>query len=675
MNRTARPTSTHAVSHVPLRRLVAALLPAVLLLSLLTTVMEARSEEQPLRTLADKESRESADAAAPNAMDSMTVMMLDGTEHPWTDYQKKNGTVVVFLFTECPIANAYLHRLNELADLCKSADVGFVGVYSNDSDTLVKAVRHRKEYQLHFPTVTDPHARLAKSLHATHTPEAVVLGPDGKTVYQGRIDDRFAKRGGSRRPVVQEDLHDALDSLIRHQPIAVAKTEPVGCPILADEVGESSAPTDNSVTYSREVAPILNRSCVQCHREGGAAPFSLTSYEPAKNWGADLLSVIESGQMPPWKMVDGHGDFHNRREVSAADQEMLAHWIKAGCPEGNPADAPPVPQFADGWQLGTPDFIVKSSEKFTLAADGEDEYRCFVFPTHFSENKLVKGIEVLAGNKRIVHHVLVFLDTSDRSTQLDAADPLPGYQTAAGPPGFLPAGGLGGWAPGNEAHLAPLGMARVLPPGAKIVMQVHYNRTGKEEVDDTTLGLHFADEPITRAIGSLPILPIYGPLGGLRIPAGEANHTMTATQTLHSDEFVLAATPHMHLLGKEMKLDAELPDGSVIPMLWLRNWDFNWQQTYQYREPVALPKGTKLNLSITWDNSPDNPNNPKRPPELVRWGEQTTDEMGICFLEIASQQEVTDPTQLKARDPSRLRREFWTRAATDWLSRDTSSAK
>jgi hypothetical protein len=234
----------------------------------------------------------------------------------------------------------------------------------------------------------------------------------------------------------------------------------------------------------------------------------------------------------------------------------------------------------------------------------------------------------------VVHHVIAFIDVTGRSEELDRRDPGPGYATSQGFPGFFPSGGLGGWAPGNTADFLPAGMARVLPQGARVVIQVHYHRTGKVELDQTRIGLHFSKVEVNRAMRTLAVAPP-GPFSGMRIPAGHPNYEVRSSRVVQQDVLAVTVTPHMHLIGKDMQITATLPNGQKIPLVYIRDWDFNWQESYQYREPVLLPRGTRLDMVVHFDNSAKNPRNPSSPPREVRWGEQTTDEMCIGFLEVA----------------------------------------
>lgn len=568
------------------------------------------------------------------------------------DLRGTRATVLVFLSTECPISNAYIPVLNRLMADFTDQEVAVVGIYSHASQSLTAIAAHERDFEIGFPVLKDPGAHLADQLEITICPEALLFDAEGKLRYRGRIDDRYRRRAAAAVEVKQADLEMALRQMLDGKTVSGSRTTPVGCVLpRARPRPNDDDSTPHAVTWCRQVSRIVAKNCLECHRPGAIGPFSLETYEQALDWAADIQQVTAEKTMPPWKAVPGHGEFARTRSLSAEDIATLEAWVTDGCPLGDEAELAEPPKFPDGWLAGEPDLILEPSEDYELAADGGDVYRCFVFPTDFDRDRYIVGLEVLPGNRRIVHHVIAFVDTTGRSEVLDQEDPGPGYRTSQGFPGFLPAGGLGGWAPGNtQAHL-PEGMAKVLPRGARVVMQVHYHKTGKRERDRTRLGLYASRVQVTRAVRALPLMPKGGPLSGMRIPAGEANYEIRGSFTMPADALALQVTPHMHLLGKDMRVDATLPDGRVEPLVYVQGWDFNWQESYQYRQPVVLPRGTRLELVAHYDNSADNPRNPRHPPEEVHWGEQTTDEMCIAFIEVAPRAEVASESELKAPDP------------------------
>ena len=383
---------------------------------------------------------------------------------------------------------------------------------------------------------------------------------------------------------------------------------------------------DQPATYSKDIAPIVFENCASCHRPGEVAPFSLLNYEDTKKRARLIADVTAQRIMPPWHADEGKEKFRDAHLLSDAQIALIKRWAESGAPQGDPKDLPPQPKFVEGWQNGEPDYIADPGEDYTLEAEGRDVYRCFVVKTDFPEDRYVSAVEVRPGNRKVVHHLLAFLDTSGKARQLDEKEPGPGYISFGGP-GFTPSGTLGGWAPGNLAHPSAEGSGWLLPKGADIVLQVHYNKSGKPETDRTKMGLHFVKGPVDKRVRWLTIVnPLF------RLPAGSKDNVVRAVQFVTTDVTAHGIMPHMHLLGKTAEVTATLPDGTTKKLVGVPRWDFNWQQSYAFNEPVKLPKGTRIDLVSHYDNSTDNPRNPSNPPRDVRWGEQTTDEMCLAFL-------------------------------------------
>jgi len=387
----------------------------------------------------------------------------------------------------------------------------------------------------------------------------------------------------------------------------------------------------HTVTYAGDVAPILNAKCVSCHRPGEVAPFSLEGYDNAKKWATMTANVTSKGIMPPWKAVHGFGEFRDENRLTPEQIEALREWSATGAPRGDRAKEPPTPSFAASeWKLGKPDMILQPSKPYKLGPEGPDLYRNYVIHTDFAEPKWITAMEVKPGNKRIVHHVITFLDGNRmaRSLETKLADGQEGYTSGGGGVGIVPTGSLGGWAPGLEARQSPEGSAFLVKPGTDLIIQVHYHRDGKPEEDQTRVGLFFAKKPVQKEMNLLWLFNF-----GVNIPAGEKSYKLRREFTLPVDATLYSTMPHMHLLGHSMKAWLELPDGTTKPLVYIDNWDFNWQFNYAFKQPIHAPKGTKEIVEAVYDNSPENPRNPNSPPKRVTWGEETTDEM---FLLITS---------------------------------------
>jgi hypothetical protein len=413
------------------------------------------------------------------------------------------------------------------------------------------------------------------------------------------------------------------------------------------------------VTYSREVSRVIQEKCQSCHREGDIAPFPLATFEDAKTWAADIKRVVEEGIMPPWKPVDAHDRFTVFRGLTGEQRRTILEWVEAGAPEGDRADLPEPLPGRGKWVLGEPDLTLTMPERYT-APRGKDMYRCFVLPTGLSEDRFVSAVDVVPGDRSIVHHVILYLDTTGQSEKLDAAEPGPGY-TCYGGPGIdvgaaggatlsisdlLSAGNmLGGYTPGQRAEHLPEGVGLFLDRRARVVMQVHYYSTRNTAEDQTEVGIYYSRKPVERRLLWAPVVPLdsRGRLT-MTIPAGAENHTVTAQFSLPPlslfDVSAVAVYPHMHLLGRKIEVEVKRPrDSAAESMIRIDEWDFNWQGPYEYKEPVKIPGGSTVKLSCTYDNSANNPKNPSPEPKTITWGEGTEDEMCVAFLGITFDRE------------------------------------
>jgi hypothetical protein len=403
----------------------------------------------------------------------------------------------------------------------------------------------------------------------------------------------------------------------------------LGIAALAVFLLSATAPAAEVPTFNDEVVRILQARCQTCHRPGEHAPFPLLTYRDAYQRRDDMRDAVRWRVMPPWKPVPGFGEFVEPRRLSDSELATLVSWIEAGAPEGDPAKRPPPLVFPEGWRLGPPDHVLEMAEPYTVPARASDVYRCFVIPTNFPEDRWVTKVEYAPGDRKLVHHILAYIDTTSAAEALDRGDPGPGYGCFGGP-GFPPAGGLSGWAPGSPPRVTADGVGMLLPKGATVVLQMHYNNSApRSRTDRTRVALHFAKGPIDKRQRSIPILNTT-----FTIPPGERRYEVRASWTVPIGRNFHANTisPHMHLLGREMQVTATYPDGTVRPLIHIDDWDFHWQGTYTFTQPVPLPAGTRIDMVAIFDNSAENRRQPSRPPRPVSWGEGTTDEMAIVFV-------------------------------------------
>jgi tetratricopeptide (TPR) repeat protein/mono/diheme cytochrome c family protein len=392
-------------------------------------------------------------------------------------------------------------------------------------------------------------------------------------------------------------------------------------------------PNEAPPTFTRDVAPVFFRNCGDCHHPGGAGPFSLLSYQEAKKHAKQIASVTGRRYMPPWLPEPGHGDFLGARRLTDAQIDTIARWAQAGAPEGNPSDLPPVPSFSDGWRLGIPDLVLELPEAYTLRAGGTDFFRNFVFPVPVEARRYVKSFEILPGNPRVVHHANVLVDRFGAARQLDREDAdlgFGGMKVKLESRRFEPQTHFLFWKPGTPPVQDPESLSWPVDKGNDLVLNMHLKPSGKQEAVKPSLGLYFGDTAPTK----FPILMQLEHDGALDIPAGRTDFTVTDELTMPLDVELLAIYPHAHYLGKEVQASATLPTGEKKPLIWIKDWNLDWQAVYRYAVPVSLPRGTVVSMRWTYDNSAANVRNPNHPPRRVRAGNLSTDEMSHLWIQV-----------------------------------------
>lgn len=388
------------------------------------------------------------------------------------------------------------------------------------------------------------------------------------------------------------------------------------------------------LTFSQHIAPIVFQNCTSCHRPGEIGPFSLTNYKEVSRKARMIRRVVERGLMPPWNPVAGHGEFEGERRLTRSQIAQIGKWIEQGKKAGDPSLLPSMPTFHDGWRHGKPDLIVKMPKPYPVPADGPDIYRNFVVPVGLAEDRWVRGFELRPGARTVLHHALVNLDTSGRARRQDGTGGVVGFR------GMGSSGGsLGIWAVGAAPRMLPEGLAMKLHKGADIVLASHFHLSGKPEQEQTTLGIYFAKEPPKRTIVPLQFPPMWGFAYRIDIPAGKKDYKVRDWEILPADCEAVEVSSHAHMICRDMKATATLPDGKIVKLFYIADWNFNWQGGYTYKAPVALPKGTRIDVEFTYDNSTANKNNPHDPPKRVRVGRETTDEMARVTLTLVPKDE------------------------------------
>ena len=389
---------------------------------------------------------------------------------------------------------------------------------------------------------------------------------------------------------------------------------------------------DASVTYSRDIAPLLFDHCAVCHRPGEVTPFSVLSYADVKPW-AWLIGVVTSqGTMPPWPPGDrSDARFAGERLLDAEAVALIQRWLAEGAAEGDPADLPPPPQFAEGWTLGTPDLVVRLPEPYELPADGVDVYRNLVLPVPVDQVRWVRAVEIRPGNKRTVHHGVMQTDRFGAGRRLDSAEPGVGFGGMEMGSTENPGGHFIGWSPGKAPHQVAEDMAWKVAPGTDLVLQLHMLPSGRTETIDPLVGLYFTERPASREPFSLVLRN-----SQIDIAPEASGVVVEDAVTLPVDVQVLSIFPHAHYLATEAKAVAELPDGRELTLIHIDDWDFGWQDEYRYEQPLHLPAGTRVWMRFVYDNTSTNPRNPSQPPRRVVAGNSSLDEMAIMMMQVLS---------------------------------------
>jgi len=409
----------------------------------------------------------------------------------------------------------------------------------------------------------------------------------------------------------------------RHSPVTrYAAAKPAG--VLDAAAGE--------VTFNRDIAPILYRSCAGCHRPGESGPFSLLSYEDAKSHARQIAAVTRSRFMPPWLPDPGEPKFADDLRLPEEQIALIQAWLEQGAPEGRPVDLPARPKYVEGWQLGKPDVIVKAAKPFALAAGGADNYWNFVFRAPVDGTRWLKAIEIRPGDKRLVHHANVLVDREQnaRHQEKEPGSGFAGMELTIESEVFDPDSHFLFWKPGSAPYVEPEGMALRLDKDTDLVLNTHLQPSGKPESLQPSLGLYFTPKSATMH----PILLQLENDAMLDIPPGEKKFLVSDEFKLPVDVEVLAIYPHAHYLGKDLQAAARLPHGTSKNLIHISNWDLNWQAVFRYAEPVVLPKGTTISMKFIYDNSSDNIRNPNMPPKRVVAGNRASDEMAHLWLQV-----------------------------------------
>ncbi|HEY2837940.1 MAG TPA: redoxin domain-containing protein [Pirellulales bacterium] len=555
-------------------------------------------------------------------VENFSLRDFHGNPQSLADFQDRKLIVIAFLGCDCPLAKVYTPRLVELSKQYEPQGVQFVGVNSNLQDTPTEIARWAQTYNVPFPVLKDAGNTLADKLLAERTPQVYVLDAVRNVRYCGRIDDQFGV-GLHKQKAANRELATAIEELLADKPVTTPTTEATGCAI--GRVRKTEPRGD--VTYSNQIARIVNARCVECHRTGELAPFPLTTYDEVIGWADTMREVIDQGRMPPWFADPQHGKFSNDCSMTADEKKLFGQWVENGCPEGDRKQLPPAPEFAAGWRMGKPDAVYEMTEPYTVAAEGVIDYQYFQIDPKFTEDKWITVAEARPGNPAVVHHVVLFAIPPGTDVSKPEQAQADGQMIAV-------------YAPGMPPWKYPEGSALKVRAGSTFFIQMHYTTDGREQQDRSLVGLKFADP------ASVKKKVMYGMAvnAGFEIPPHADNHEVVTKVKFSRDMLLLNLFPHMHYRGKSFRFDAVYPDGTTETLLDVPHYDFNWQLRYDFTEPKLLPKGTKLLCTGHFDNSENNPSNPD-PTKKVRFGLQTFEEMMVGYYTILRADE--DLTQKK----------------------------
>lgn len=523
------------------------------------------------------------------------------------DLGKRKAYVFVFTTTSCPLVRRSIPKLIELDQRFGPQDVQIVAVNVGLDDTIRDMAAQAIELDAAFPFVKDTDLSCVKALGVSRTPEVAVLDSDKKLVYRGRIDDQL-RLGGARPEPTRHDLAEALREILAGQAVSAPQTAVDGCAIESPP-----APTSQPVvTYHRDVAPILNRRCTNCHTAGTAAPFKLETYAEAIAHAEMMAEVVVDQTMPPWYANPRHGKFQNDPSLTSAERDTLVRWVKSGRAEGDAADSAELkPAKSSRWRIGEPDLVVSMAAEHTVQATGFVPYRYVMLPHLFLSDTWVEAIEIRPDNPSVVHHCNMAYATTK----------------GAGEETFIT-----GYVPGGQAM--DLGkfdndVAFFIPKLAVLGLQIHYTTTGKEETCRISVGIRFPRRTVQKQLRHLLLDP-----HRIAIAPGDGAFPIQSRKSLDRDISLLGMFTHMHVRGKDMTFYATAPDQPRETLLQIPNYNFEWQLGYEI-EPgkKRLPRGTVIEAVAHYDNSAFNPYNPD-PTRTVPYGQQTYDEMfnGYVFF-------------------------------------------
>jgi peroxiredoxin len=536
----------------------------------------------------------SASALALNpgdVVDNFRLLDQNGQSHELYYLSDMKAVVLMADGNGCTASRTAAKSLSALRAKYQARGVEFLAIDSNLSDTPESIAKQAKADGIEMPVLNDGLQLIGESLGFAHNGEVLIVNPkDWKTIYQGAV-----AKGSSNY------VADALDATLAGAPVKVARTDAGGCDIVMPERERRSAHAQ--ISYEKTIAPMLTDHCVACHREGGIAPWQMSSYEMVRGFSPMIREVLRTKRMPPWHADPHYGVFSNDRSLTAEQTKTLVHWIEAGSPRGTGAD--PLTQVKKDWPvwpLGTPDLVI-NLPKFDVPATGVIPYQMWTVENPLDHDVWVRAVDFLPGSRSNLHHIIATIGGEMANQKRDTD------------------GSLADFVPGSEPLQIPPESGILLKKGAKFGFQVHYTVNGKPTSDVTQMGLYFMDKaPQYRYRAAIMANP------KILIPANTKAYTNDSTYKFDREVLVYSLHPHAHFRGSAAEFVAQYPDGHEVVLLNVPKYEFNWQTTYELKTPIVLPAGTSVKYSMTYDNSSQNKANPD-PNREVPWGQQTWDEM------------------------------------------------
>ena len=541
-------------------------------------------------------------------IDNFRLLDQTGTSHELHYFSDAKAIVLMVHGIGCPIVRQSLPELAAVRKQFAAQGVIFLLINSNPQDDRATLTQEAAEFGIDLPILRDETQLVGEALGVTRTAEIFVIDPrTWKLAYRGPIDDRLSL--GAQKPEAKNHyLTDALTAILANKSVAVTEVEAMGC--VVNLIERDRKAEHAKISYVDQIAPLLQEKCVACHRPGGIGPWAMTSYENVRGFAPMIREVIRTKRMPPWYADPHVGKFIGDRSISNDQAQMLVHWIEAGAPRGSGDDPlKNVAPLKSEWLYGEPDMVVEIPA-FEVPATGVVDYKYPRVPNPLGRDVWVRAIQILPGNPAVVHHVLAGIADAKKQNR----------------EGIEQLSAFGGYSPGRNYLPFPENTGVLLRANASLQFQTHYTPNGKAVRDVTRVGYYLSKEPPKH---EMRLQFVYTP--SLRVPAGAKAHSESVGHTFSKDVMLYSVQPHAHLRGRAAKFTAYYPDGREEILLSVPKYDFSWQSVYLFQEPKIIPKGTRVVLDMTWDNSAQNPANPD-PTKDVRWGDQTWDEMNAGFM-------------------------------------------